>query len=308
MLHEKYNVGLPFASFSGFLRQAEHAVVQSDARHKIGSPDIRAAIFFWASSTINVKDIPTLDEFAQDNSMLSKRLAPTIKLLAKKCNTLKSKLVEAAKNSSRPSSPTKSLLQASSPRTPRRSPTKPFRELPTRESVKKQRQAQTIQPETEPLKTKGDAVISDAEMASPETPTKKRKLDTSSPTSLSKKRMQFPPVTPVASHITHLASPTKTKINPTPAVPSPLRRSARFVLQQEADASMEVDDDEEDVPVDVNRILEFDLAKVGNETDEDLRGERLVTRRFRPVYQDYRQWFTRDARVVRIWKEANDVQ
>lgn len=64
---------------------------------------------------------PTLDKFAQDNSLLPKCLTPRIKILGDKCNSVKTKLVETAQNSSQPSSLTK---QPSTPRAPRRSPTK----------------------------------------------------------------------------------------------------------------------------------------------------------------------------------------
>lgn len=197
------------------------------------------------------------------------------------------------------------MLQPATPRTPRRSPTKPLREPPTRESVKKQRQVPTS--ETSPPKGQEAEVSQDVEMALPETPTKKRKLDASTPTpSPTKKRLPFPPITPSAPHIVHLTPPTKAKPTVTPAIPSPLRRSARFVLQQEVDAAMDVDEDD-DVGEDANRSLEMDLAKVEAGDDEESKLEEpVMTRRFRPVYQDCLQWYARDARVLRMWKEASE--
>ncbi|KAF9448702.1 hypothetical protein P691DRAFT_704443 [Macrolepiota fuliginosa MF-IS2] len=300
VLHEKYSVEMPFSVLSVFLQQAEHALIQLDTRNKIDSLDVRCAVFFWTCSIVKAKQLPTLDEFAQDNALLSRRLIPIIKLLDDKCKSLKSKLVEAAKNTSRPSSPTKSMLQAT-PRTPRRSPTKPLRELPTRESVKKQRQDQS----TGAIPSRGPDSI-DEDMEPPETPTKKRKLDELTPTpSLTKRRLPFPPVTPSAPHITHLTSPTKAKPNATPAISSPLRRSARSVLQQEVDTAMDVDEDE-DVGDNINRSLELDLSKfVLAEDDIEKMEEPAVTRRFRPVYQDSRQWYARDAKVLRSWREAS---
>ncbi|KAJ3572762.1 hypothetical protein NP233_g2877 [Leucocoprinus birnbaumii] len=305
VLHEKYAISLSFTSFSVFVRQAENQLLQLDERYKANSPDVKAAVFFWASSAISVQDLPAMDEFAQENSLLPKKLAPVVKLLTDKCTSLRKKLIEASQNPSRPSSPTKSLLQSSTPRTPRRSPTKTLRELPTRESVKKQRQLQLVERDSS---QPGQSTPSDVDMVPPETPTKKRKLESSSSTPLTNKRVQFPPITPAAHHITHSTPHTKVDINPTPAVPSPLRRSARFVLQQEADASMDVDEEEEEGPVEINRSLEVDLAKAGFDDEEDLREEPLLTRRFRPVYQDYKQWLARDAKVLRLWKDAVGVQ
>lgn len=65
---------------------------------------------------------------------------------------------------------------------------------------------------------------------------------------------------------------------------------------------MDVDDDAIDEGV--NRSLEVDLAKVGEEKDEE--EEPVSLRRFRPVYQDLKQWYARDARVSRMWKEADE--
>jgi hypothetical protein len=71
---------------------------------------------------------------------------------------------------------------------------------------------------------------------------------------------------------------------------------------------MEEEEEEEEVPAAVNQSLEVDLAKVGDD-DEDLRTEALlVERRFRPVYQDHRQWLARDARVLSMWKEVTEGQ
>ncbi len=85
-----------------------------------------------------------------------------------------------------------------------------------------------------------------------------------------------------------------------------MRRSARFVLQEEVDDEMDVDED--DVGGDVNRSLEVDLSKVAKDDDkeeEDLE-EAMATKRFRPVYQDHKQWYARDARVLRMWKAADE--
>ena len=256
-----------------------------------------------------MKDLPALDEFAQDNSILPQRLLPIIKLLKDKCSTLKAKLVKASQILSRPSSPTKSVLQPSAPHTPRRSPKKPLRDLPTRESMRKQRLAPTIEPG--PSKTADDVAILNINMNPPETPTKKRKLNTLSPMPSTKRQVIFPPTTPAASHTTHtisMKSPSQMKASSTPAIPSPLRRSARFVLQQEVDAFMEVDE-EDQVPVDVNRSLKAEFSKTDEDADENPKIEDYpVYRRFRPAYQDYKQWFARDARVLRMWKEASVVQ
>jgi len=183
-------------------------------------------------------------------------------------------------------------------RTPHRLSKKPLRDLPTRESMRKQRLVSTI--EQRPSEDADD-------VAATETPSKKRKLDVSPLTPLTKGRVTFPPITPAASHITYV-TPMKsdTKANSTPAIPSPLRRSARVALQQEVDASIEIDEEEEQVPANVNRSLKAQFAKIDEDAGEDLmRENNPAHRRFRPAYQDYKQWFTRDARVLRMWKEAS---
>lgn len=60
ILHEKYNVEMPYSNFSMFLQQAESALVQLDTRYKIESSEVRCAIFFWASSVIKVRDFSPL--------------------------------------------------------------------------------------------------------------------------------------------------------------------------------------------------------------------------------------------------------
>ena len=184
------------------------------------------------------------------------------------------------------------------PRTPRRSSKKPLRDLPTRESMRKQRLVSTI--EQRPSEDVDD-------VAATETPSKRRKLDVSSLTPLTKGRVIFPPITPAALHISHVTPmKSETKANSTPAIPSPLRRSARVALQQEVDASIEIDEDEEQVPANVNRNLKAQFAKIDEDGDENpMRGNYLAHRRFHPAYQDQKQWFTRDARVLRMWKEAS---
>jgi len=181
--------------------------------------------------------------------------------------------------------------------TPHRSSKKPLRDPPTRESMRKQRLVSTIEPH--PSEAVDDVA--------PETPSKKRKLDVPSLTPLTKRRVIFPPITPEASHITYM-TPTKSETKLTPATSSPLRRLARFALQQEVDASIEIDEGDEQVPVDVGRSLEAQFAKIDRDADEDQMEENYPAhRRFHPAYQDYKQWFTRDARVLRAWKEASVV-
>ncbi len=70
-----------------------------------------------------------------------------------------------------------------------------------------------------------------------------------------------------------------------------------------------MDVDEDDAEGDVNRSLEVDLSKVAKEDDEEEEEgleEPVVVRRFRPVYQDLKQWYARDARVLRMWKTASE--
>ncbi|XP_006462818.1 hypothetical protein AGABI2DRAFT_179431 [Agaricus bisporus var. bisporus H97] len=298
ILHEKYAVEMSYSIFSMFLRQTETALVQLETPYDVGSSEVHCAIFFWVSLIANVKQLPTIDEFSQDNAILSKRIAPIIMILNDNCKSLKNKIIEGATTSSRPSSPTKSLIKSTVTYTPRRTPSKPRRELLTRDSAKKASGSGLSA-----TKADNSADTSDVEMARPETPSKKRKLDISSSISPSKRRLPFPPITPSASHITRITSPLTTKTLATPAIPSPLRRSARFVLQEEVDAVMDTDEEEDRGSEAVDRSLKIEFMLEEKYEKE----EPALKRRFRPVYQDLKQWYARDAKMLRIWKEAKPI-
>lgn len=67
---------------------------------------------------------------------------------------------------------------------------------------------------------------------------------------------------------------------------------------------MDTDDDDDDDGVggDVDRNLKIDFALEEKREKE----ESLLKRRFRPVYQDLKQWYARDAKILRIWKEVKE--
>lgn len=85
---------------------------------------------------------------------------------------------------------------------------------------------------------------------------------------------------------------TLSELQPTPSQTSTPRRSQRTKSTQQklvADSPMEVD-----VPA----------SPLFSEDDEVDDVEPPAPRRFRPVYLDHKQWYSRDSRLNRIWKQG----
>lgn len=68
------------------------------------------------------------------------------------------------------------------------------------------------------------------------------------------------------------------------------------------DAVMDVDDDDDGVGEGADKNFKIDFAPEGKIEKEELASKK----RFRPVYQDLKQWYARDAKIVRIWKETKE--
>lgn len=175
--------------------------------------------------------------------------------------------------------------------TPRRSPTKPaLRTLPSKDSPQK-RKAEIPQ-------QAHDEVTSDVDLLDtlmePETPIKKRKLDSPSK-SIQRISPQKPTFAPAASssrvtldvevNYSHSAEaePTARAISTNPSTP----KRPRPTPTQHDDSAMDVD------PA-------VDSPSSSDEDEE----ETPLPRRFRPVNIDHKQWFSRDPRLSRIWKQA----
>lgn len=141
-----------------------------------------------------------------------------------------------------------------------------LRELPSKDSPKKH--------------VAVDAPIDhrmEVDEAIPETPTKKRKVDSFPQHVATSSR------TPSASPIKKYAPSTSSSslLIPRPKIAPPAR--------------LEV------VDTAPNPFLDD-----SSDADESGNDEPAADRRFRPVYLEHKQWYTRDPRLTRIWKKANN--
>jgi hypothetical protein len=177
----------------------------------------------------------------------------------------------------RPTSPIKAGA------TPRRSPIKPaLRALPTKDSPQKRKAEESQQAH--------DEVTSDLDLLDtlmePETPIKKRRLESPSETL----QPTFPPVASSSRVTLDTDGDRSRDVLPKPvgvvheAIVNPVTPHAST---HQDDGSMDVDAN----------------AEPPSSSDES-EDEIPPPRRFRPVYLDHKQWFSRDPRLNRIWKQA----
>ncbi|KAG6839594.1 hypothetical protein C0991_001046 [Blastosporella zonata] len=267
-LIQRYASTLDSRQFSEWMAAVKNALIQTDERFGANNSDgleLKCAIFFWTFHAATGKDPATQQDFAAEHGVSANSLNKFIQKINTCCTFVKTRIKNDLKVQR---SPTKASVTA----TPRRTPKRPARILPSRDSPTKRKAAELPAP-----------LESDEEMDSllvPETPSKKRKSESSiKPALASPTKIIFPPL-PSSSRIT---------LDYTPRAPaqSP-RRSAPD------DEPMDVDDDVNAIPTRVK----FE----GEEEEEE--EERPVRRRFRPVYLDHKQWYAVDKRVKRMWKQA----
>lgn len=175
--------------------------------------------------------------------------------------------------------------------TPRRSPTKPaLRTLPSKDSPQKRKAEIPQQPHDE---VTSDFDLLDTLMV-PETPIKKRKLDSPSK-STQRISPQKPTFAPVASssrvtldiEVDHGHSAEAESINHIVSMNLSTPKRPRPMPTQHDDRAMDVDP----------------AVDSPSSSDED-ENENHLPRRFRPVNIDHKQWLSRDPRLSRIWKQA----
>lgn len=164
---------------------------------------------------------------------------------------------------------TPSPTKASSLATPGRSG-RPKRELLSKQSVQKS-----------PSKSRVGEKDED-ELPLPETPTKKRKLDSDSSAQKSATRLFESTIRASSSRAT--LDEVRTRSAPTPSG-SPLKRVATLLPE----------------PQDVD----MDEASSNREEEEPALRARSL-KRFRPVYFDHQQWNARDPRLERLWKRREE--
>jgi len=172
--------------------------------------------------------------------------------------------------------------------TPRRSPTKtPLRALPSKDSPQKRKLVPAITLDQVDFDTDPFDILV------PETPTKRRKAESPSKTTrISPIKPIFPQI-PSSSRVT-LDAPRGDEMTmiPTPSLPCTPRRSQHKKSTQQmvvADPPMDVDAPKSPL---------FSGLDEGDDADPP------PPPRFRPVYPDHKQWYSRDGRLNRIWTQG----
>ncbi|KAF8073981.1 hypothetical protein FPV67DRAFT_1480084 [Lyophyllum atratum] len=266
-LVSEYAPTLDRKQFHEWTAAANRALIQSDDKFNSDDPLVKYAIFYWAYNAATSKNLMTQQEFAAEQEISLKIFNRLLNKVTRCCSSVKARIQNDIKAQRSPAKPAM---------TPRRSPKKPTRILPTRDSPAKRKAD-----EAPPSEHESDAEVVDALL--PETPSKKRKAESSTKSAhpASPRKSIFPPVAS-SSRVTldtHAADE-----DPSPQAPAePSSRSQPEVIP------MDVDDDTNNPPA---------------HRDESNDGHPPTRRRFRPVYADHRQWYALDRRVKRIWKQA----
>ncbi|EAU86135.2 hypothetical protein CC1G_03346 [Coprinopsis cinerea okayama7 len=207
MLLRKYIVALLAAQLGEMCQLAQGEVMQLGMKASQITNEVMCGIFLWVCAAAKVPDLPTVDDLAAEYGTKPATVQTFITSLNKKLPELKRKIAQETKPKASSASPTKA--------TPRRTPGRPKRELLTRESVRKQAEAaQAPAPDDD----------DDDERSFPETPTKKRRLD-STPNLERSARTLFDSTIRASSSKTTLDTPTRPS--------SPLKKSTTFQLQAE---------------------------------------------------------------------------
>jgi hypothetical protein len=213
-----------------------------------------------------VPHLPSIEELASDYKIPANTMESFIKRLNKDLPLTKKAIARdtRGKPSATPS-PTKPSALA----TPGRSG-RPKRELLSKQSVQKS-----------PSKSRGDEEDEEDDNALPETPTKKRRLD--SDVSAQKSAARLFESTIRASTSRASLDEVKTRSAPTPRG-SPLKRTTTLPEPQDVD---------------------MDDASSSSGNEEPVAKTRSM-KRFRPVYFDHQQWNARDPRLERLWKRLDE--
>ncbi|KAJ2926303.1 hypothetical protein H1R20_g10790, partial [Candolleomyces eurysporus] len=230
-------------------------------------------IVYWVCAAAKVHELPDVRIFGQEHGASAKKITDMCAALTKKLAPLRKKIVEETKTATaRTPSPTKRAATA----TPRRS-VRQHREILTKESVKKRPAPEaTATPTATPSRAVNAEDDDDDAMFFPETPTKKRKLD-SSPSKSPSKQL-FP-----------AASSSRRTLDELPQTP---RRSRTAATSKGSPLKKAI------LPVDEAPDVEMEEAEVSEDDEPYSR----TFRRFRPVYQEQRRWSARDPRLRKLMK------
>jgi hypothetical protein len=220
-------------------------------------------------------------------------------------------------------SPTKTPTAASTLKVPPRSvSTKKLRELPSKDSPKKRVEFVPQEPEIEEVVSKAPAPPSTAEkddkeeveMAAPETPRKRQKLEPSTPLPVATPTRPVTrsspvkpsvPSTPFSSRIDALRGQVASEAPHTPTKPkpkTPTRTSTSTVVEVVLTPVRRGRPPKNPRPATTPIPMEVDNALDAPSSEDE--EEEPRPRRFRPVYLESKQWYSRDRRLARIWKAA----
>ncbi|GLB38663.1 hypothetical protein LshimejAT787_0505280 [Lyophyllum shimeji] len=259
-----------------WLAAARRALILSDNKFNADDAKVQHALFYWTYNAATSKNLTTQQEYAAEHGITTKIFTNLLNKITGCCSSVKAQIqrdVKAKRSTTKQPAATAAT-------TPRRSPKKPARILPSKDSPTKRKAA-------EPPSTEQDSADEQVDEPMPETPSKKRKAESPATKPASPLKPIFPPVAS-SSRVTldtHVTQEDDRSL-PAPTSSPPLPQSDPSAM---------------DVDVDPNTASAVPLAHRNAADAEDLPPAR---RRFRPVYVDHRQWYGVDKRVRRIWKQA----
>ncbi|KAG9312563.1 hypothetical protein JVU11DRAFT_6959 [Chiua virens] len=287
-LVDTYHV-LPREDVIACMQDAEVGVPRGDMlKERYGGLTLTCAIFYWVCQLI---EEPSVQERAlcQTYSLPLKAFKAIVSTLDKQCDALAHQITSYIRQRrhsahvSQPAQPGPNRVSESITASPQKSPVKSAMKSRITMTPSKKRTVAFSR-----LSSEGNE---DAD-AFPETPTKKRRLDSASPTkpgTSSSPAKRSSAASTAAFHAVFKSSPTKLPAvewseSPSagPSTPRPLRHS------KPAEDSVQVD-------------LQSSPSRSQGQTSPT---RPVVRRRFRPVFLEQQQWFARDPKAERLWAIA----
>lgn len=234
-----------------------------------------------------------MQDYAAAHSVTAKKISTECSSYTRRLSALRKQISQEVKLPAlgRTPSPTKQTILPTP--TPRRSARQPQRQLLTKESVKKPAATSesTPRPSSRAAASQDEMEDDDDATSFPETPTKRRRLDTT-PSQSSAKRL-FPTNSVASSSrltVDKNSQPPQTPPRNGEIVPtrgSPLKRA---ILPEPEDDEME----------DTSRRAELDEGMDSSEEDDEPQSR--LFRRYRPVYLEHKVWGKQDRRIQRSIK------
>ncbi|KJA23237.1 hypothetical protein HYPSUDRAFT_215290 [Hypholoma sublateritium FD-334 SS-4] len=316
-LHQLYKVEHLEEMFAPYITQAtDELLLHSNQSEQTAL--FRCSVFFWSFTQHKLKSLPSTEMFASSHSIPLKTFVALLDLLNTHSQNLmreiraNKKVLSPIKQVGTPSAAKTSALVTSKTDVLQESPSRrssrtniiaaaiakaPLRQSPRKQLFEgsptkvvqlprlvlpgKKRVLRELPSKDSPKKRVAVGAQIDHEMevdeVMPGTPTKKRKMDS------------FPKHVSTSSRTPDVSPIKKNAPGISPSLLTPLPQIA-------PPARVEV------VDTPPNPFLDDSL-----DSDESDNDEPASVHRFRPVYLEYKQWYTRDPRLTRIWKKANNL-